>query len=85
MGATVQEITLAPLTRDDLAQYCGCASLQTGLGRAARQLVHEKTGGNPFFLIQFLSALAEEGLLVFDHGKREWNGYRAHSCKGVHR
>ena len=31
------------------------------------QLVHEKTAGNPFFLIQFLHALAEEGLLTFDH------------------
>jgi predicted ATPase len=27
--------------------------------------VHEKTGGNPFFAIQFLSALAEEA----DHEK----------------
>ena len=31
------------------------------------QLVQEKTGGNPFFAIQFISALAEEGLLRFDH------------------
>src|SRR3979490_566381 len=38
------------------------------------RLVHEKTGGNPFFIIQFLTALADEGLLAFDHGKarRSW-------------
>ena len=30
------------------------------------ELVHEKTGGNPFFAIQFLTALAEEGLLWLD-------------------
>ncbi len=73
VGTTVQEITLAPLARDDLAQFLADA-LHCTPDRAAplAQLVHEKTGGNPFFLIQFLSALAEEGLLVFDHGKREW-------------
>ena len=36
-------------------------------------LVHEKTGGNPFFVIQFLSALVEEGLLTFDHGAARWS------------
>ena len=36
------------------------------------QLVHEKTGGNPFFAIQFISALAEEGLLRFDHDAARW-------------
>ncbi len=72
-GAPVQEITLAPLVRDDLAQLIADA-LRCKPERAAplAQLVHEKTGGNPFFAIQFLSALANEELLVFDHGKGEW-------------
>ena len=86
-GAPVQEITLAPLVRDDLAQLIADA-LRCKPERAAplAQLVHEKTGGNPFFTIQFLSALANEGLLVFDHGKRELVlGYRTHSCQGLHR
>ncbi|HXV82547.1 MAG TPA: sigma 54-interacting transcriptional regulator, partial [Candidatus Binatia bacterium] len=73
VGAPVQEITLAPLVRDDLVQLIADA-LRCKPERAAplAQLVHEKTGGNPFFAIQFLLALAEEGLLVFDHGKRDW-------------
>ena len=37
------------------------------------QLVHEKTGGNPFFAIQFLTSLAEEGLLAFDHDAACWS------------
>ena len=37
------------------------------------QLIHEKTAGNPFFAIQFFSALAEEGLLTFDHGEGRWS------------
>ena len=36
------------------------------------QLVHEKTGGNPFFAIQFLTELAEEGLLAFDPAAPGW-------------
>ena len=34
--------------------------------------MHEKTAGNPFFAIQFLTALAEEGLLTFDRGAARW-------------
>ena len=41
--------------------------------RRWRRLVHEKTAGNPFFAIQFISALAEEGLLTFDHGDGRWS------------
>src|SRR5207244_3794044 len=37
------------------------------------RLVHEKTVGNPFFVIQFISALAEEGLLGFDHDAARWH------------
>ena len=37
------------------------------------ELVHQKTAGNPFFVIQFLSALVEEGLVTFDHGAARWS------------
>ena len=37
------------------------------------QLVLEKTGGNPFFAIQFMFSLAEEGLLAFDHDAARWS------------
>ena len=50
------------------------------------QLVHEKTGGNPFFAIQFISALAEEGLLRFDHDTARWCwDLERHSRQGLHR
>ena len=41
--------------------------------RPLAELVHDKTTGNPFFAIQFLSALFEEGLLTFDHVKGRWS------------
>ena len=36
------------------------------------QLVHEKTGGNPFFAVQFLNSLTEDGLLRFEHDVADW-------------
>ncbi|SDR58981.1 PAS domain S-box-containing protein [Rhizobiales bacterium GAS113] len=72
-GAILQDIVLAPLTREDLARLVA-DSLHCEPERAAplAQLIHEKTVGNPFFAIQFISALAEEGLLTFNHGVKQW-------------
>src|SRR6266404_3744325 len=72
-GARIQEIVLAPIGLDDVG-----ALLSDALHREPEhvqplaQLVHQKTGGNPFFAIQFFTALAEEGLLSFDPVTRAW-------------
>jgi PAS domain S-box-containing protein len=73
-GTAVQEIVLAPLTREDLEQLLG-DSLRCEPEHAASlaRLVHEKTAGSPFFAIQFLSSLVEEGLLSFDHRQARWS------------
>jgi PAS domain S-box-containing protein len=70
---TVREIVLAPLQLDDFAQLVA-DTLHCERQRAEplAALVHEKTGGNPFFAIQFLGALGEEGLLAFDPGSVAW-------------
>ncbi|WP_079545809.1 trifunctional serine/threonine-protein kinase/ATP-binding protein/sensor histidine kinase [Bradyrhizobium lablabi] len=72
-GALVQEIGLAPLAREDLerliADTLGCTSDNAA---PLARLVHEKTDGNPFFVIQFISTLAEEELLRFDHDAACW-------------
>jgi PAS domain S-box-containing protein len=72
-GVLVQEISLAPLAREDLGRLIA-DTLSCAPRRAAplARLVHEKTDGNPFFAIQFISALAEEGLLRFDHDAARW-------------
>jgi predicted ATPase/signal transduction histidine kinase len=73
-GALVQEITLAPLSIADIHQLL-IDSLQCEAPRVRplADLLHEKTGGNPFFAIQFLTALTEEGYLVFDSNAESWN------------
>jgi PAS domain S-box-containing protein len=72
-GAIVHDIVLAPLTRHDLEQLIA-DSLRCGPGQAGplAALVEQKTSGNPFFAIQFISALFEEALLVFDHVQGAW-------------
>ena len=72
-GAKVAEITLAPLAREHVEQLIADA-LRCEPDRAAplAQLVHKKTAGNPFFVVQFISSLAAEGLLAFDHQARRW-------------
>ena len=73
-GARIEEITLAPLAREHLTELISDA-LRCKPEHAAplAQLVHEKSGGNPFFALQFMSALAEEGLLTFDHDSARWS------------
>ena len=48
--------------------------------------IHEKTGGNPLFAIQFLQSLNEDGLLTFDTERREWkwDADRIHSLPVTH-
>ena len=72
-GGRVSEIVLSPLARADV-EHLVADSLHSTVETAAplADLVYEKTGGNPFFTIQFLTALAEEKLLVFSPGAERW-------------
>jgi PAS domain S-box-containing protein len=73
-GAPMQDILLAPLGILDVGRLISDAlHCERRPSDPLARLVHEKTGGNPFFTIQFLTALVEEGLLVFDHGKACWS------------
>ena len=72
-GARAQEIVLAPLRLDDVERLIADA-LRCGPDSAGplALLIHEKTGGNPFFAIQLLTALVEEGLVRFDRDAAAW-------------
>jgi len=72
-GNPITHIELSALQIDDLASMLAQTLLaDTDRVRPLAGLVSEKTGGNPFFAIQFISALAEEGLFAFDGVGREW-------------
>jgi PAS domain S-box-containing protein len=69
----VHEIVLAPLELDDVGRLIADAlHCEPERARPLAELVQEKTGGNPFFTIQFFIALADEGLLAFDPVASAW-------------
>ena len=73
-GSTLHDIVLAPLGREDLGELLA-DSLRCEPRHVAplAQLIHEKTSGNPFFAIQFISTLADECLFTFDYAAARWS------------
>ncbi|MDK1374437.1 AAA family ATPase [Sinorhizobium sp. 6-70] len=69
----VEEMVLGPILLEDVtsmvAEALG-ADPKTAIPLA--QVVFEKAGGNPFFTVQFVSALVDDGLLVFDQQVAAW-------------
>jgi PAS domain S-box-containing protein len=67
------EIVLAPLSLNDVGRLIGDA-LRCGERQALSLagLVYEKTGGNPFFAIQFITELVEERLISLDADQAVW-------------
>jgi predicted ATPase/signal transduction histidine kinase len=71
--ASVHEIILAPLGLGDVERLIADAlHCEPERARLLAELVRDKTAGNPFFAIQFLTALADEGLLAFDSVAAAW-------------
>ncbi|RKZ53763.1 MAG: serine/threonine-protein kinase PknK [Candidatus Parabeggiatoa sp. nov. 3] len=67
-GATVNQITLTPLTLEQVTQLIADTVHQkTQAVHSLAELVTRKTGGNPFFINQFLKTLYEENLLSFQY------------------
>lgn len=72
-GGRVNEIVLTALSSEDVGRLIS-ATLHAAPDRVQplTALVFEKTAGNPFFAIQFIIALAQEGLLAFDPEQSSW-------------
>ncbi|AFZ02494.1 AAA family ATPase [Calothrix sp. PCC 6303] len=72
-GATVNEITLQPLSQPSLNQLIAdtlhCAEQ---LAQPLTELVMQKTQGNPFFATQFLKALYQDKLIIFAADAGHW-------------
>lgn len=72
-GANVGQLVLGPLGIGDFtALVADALRVDPSRARSLAELVHGKTGGNPFFAGQFLASLEEEGLLRFDAVASDW-------------
>ncbi|MEG4575719.1 AAA family ATPase [Microcoleus sp. N3A4] len=72
-GATVNNITLQPLSLADMNQLVAdTLNCDFSLAGPLTELVYQKTQGNPFFATQFLKALHDDGLITFDGNIRYW-------------
>ncbi|MER8732500.1 AAA family ATPase [Mesorhizobium sp. M1227] len=71
--ARVDQIILGPLSVADINQLL-CDTLRRAPDemRPFAELMHKRSGGNPFFAGQFLTSLAEERLVKFDKRSRSW-------------
>ena len=65
-GARVSDLRLEPLSAEQLRQIITDALPGAGpeLVEPLSALVHEKTGGNPFFFLQLMRTLNQDGLLT---------------------
>ncbi|HYO73909.1 MAG TPA: serine/threonine-protein kinase PknK, partial [Archangium sp.] len=72
-GASIQSLSLAPLGREHVVEFLA-DTLRCGHAEAGplADLCLEKTGGNPFFLGQFLLSLHERGGLGYDTQAGRW-------------
>lgn len=69
----VHHLSLANLVLRDLTTLVADAlRCRPEHARSLAQLVHAKTGGNPFFAIQFITSLEHEGLLAFADENAGW-------------
>jgi predicted ATPase/signal transduction histidine kinase len=72
-NARIRDLVLGPLSADDLGRLVA-DTVHASPAEAASlaSLVRDKTGGNPFFAIQFLTALRQKRLIWFDREAYGW-------------
>lgn len=72
-GVELPRVVLGPLQLADLTLLlCDTLRSEPVAAEPLARLVLEKTGGNPFFVIQFLKALHQEGFITFDYEHCCW-------------
>ncbi|MDZ8259096.1 AAA family ATPase [Nostoc sp. ChiQUE01b] len=72
-GAVVNQLSLTALSLPDINQLIAdTLHCQSKNSLPLASLLQQKTGGNPFFINEFLKSLYTEGLLEFDRQTKKW-------------
>ena len=72
-GGRVSALALGPLAEGHLTQLVADTfHCSAGVAEPLAGLLNRKTSGNPFFAIQLLSALCQDGLIHFDAAASAW-------------
>ncbi|WP_017663266.1 hybrid sensor histidine kinase/response regulator [Baaleninema simplex] len=72
-GVNIETIALDPLSQIDLNYLVAeTLSCELELALPLTELVYEKNQGNPFFAVQFLKGLHEDGWITFDRDLGYW-------------
>ncbi|MFN6465803.1 MAG: AAA family ATPase [Nostoc sp. DedVER02] len=73
VNATINTITLAPLNKASLNQLVvDTLSCSAKIAQPLTQIIYQKTQGNPFFTTQFIKALYEDRLIIFNSEQGYW-------------
>src|SRR5436190_5234794 len=73
-GGRLSRLSLGPLALPDLTSFlCDTLHREPGYIEPIAGLIQKKTDGNPFFVIQFLKMLEQEGLLIFESAHGGWS------------
>jgi predicted ATPase len=64
-----EEITLAPLSKADIAEYLGAKSLSPRLPVGFAELIYRHSEGNPLFMVAALDHLTARGLISRENGQ----------------
>ncbi len=72
-GATVNPIVLNPLTTEYIEQLIGeTLNCDREKAQPLALLIFKKTGGNPFFINEFLKKLYRDEMILFDQKQEGW-------------
>ena len=61
-----QEIPLTPLSESAIGEYLASRFAQAALPEQVSQAIHQRTGGNPLFMVNVLDYLTDQGLFQTD-------------------